>query len=114
MLLLSTPNVADWLGRIKFLLTGKLRYFDEAQYRYNHHISPLPDVQFRHLVTEIGLNIVQTTTTGSFFGPLKIACLSPVWLPFRLAFGSAAVGDVNLYALTPAPSRPSRAGDWTT
>lgn len=114
ILLLSTPNVSDWAGRVKFALTGTLRYFDESQYRFNHHVSPLPDVQFRHLAAEIGLRIIQSTTAGTFFGPLKMAFLLPIWFPFRLAFGSTAVGDVNLYTLTRDNPRQTRAEDWTT
>jgi hypothetical protein len=113
VLVLSTPNVSDWLGRIKFLLTGTLRYFDEGQYRFNHHISPLPDLQFRHLAAEVGLRIEQSTTAGTFMGPVKTTCLSPIWLPFRAAFGKSATGDVNLYLMTRSEPSVPRASDWT-
>ncbi|MDP9174621.1 MAG: class I SAM-dependent methyltransferase [Planctomycetota bacterium] len=113
LLLLTTPNVADWMGRIRFLLTGTLRYFDDAQYRFNHHVSPLPNVQLRHLLDEIGLRIITTKTAGTFFGPLKMALLAPFWLPFRLFAGDSVMGDVNLYALVRTEPKPSRAGDWT-
>ena len=112
--LLSTPNVSDWLGRIKFLLTGTLRYFDEGQYRFNHHISPLPDIQFRHLAAEMGLRIEESTTAGTFMGAVKNACLSPTWFPFRAVFGRSATGDVNLYLMTRSMASVPRAGDWTS
>jgi 2-polyprenyl-3-methyl-5-hydroxy-6-metoxy-1,4-benzoquinol methylase len=114
LLLLTTPNVADWMGRVRFFLTGTLRYFDDSQYRYNHHVSPLPEAQLRHLLTEVGLKIVAQKTAGTFFGPLKMACMAPIWLPFFLFAGNRAMGDVNLYALRRADPLTSRPEDWTT
>jgi 2-polyprenyl-3-methyl-5-hydroxy-6-metoxy-1,4-benzoquinol methylase len=113
VVLLTTPNVAEWMGRIRFLLTGTLRYFDDSQYDYNHHVSPLPAAQMRHLLTEVGLEIVASKTAGSFFGPVKMACMLPIWLPFRLFGGPSAMGDVNLYVLRRAVPKSSRASDWT-
>jgi SAM-dependent methyltransferase len=112
-LLLTTPNIAEWMGRLKFLLTGTLRYFDDGQYRYNHHVSPLPEVQLRNLVTEVGLEIVASRTAGNFNGVLKMACLAPVWVPFRVFGGARAMGDVNVYAMRRAEARSSRPEDWT-
>jgi len=113
LLLLTTPNIAEWMGRIRFLLTGTLRYFDDVQYQYNHHVSPLPEAQLRHLLSEVGLGIVAAKTVGSFFGPLKMACLFPLWLPFRLFAGPSVMGDVNLYVLRRVAPQSWRAGDWT-
>jgi SAM-dependent methyltransferase len=114
LLLLSTPNISEWIGRLKFLLTGTLRYFDEGQYRFNHHVSPVPDTQLRHMIAEIGLCVIDSTTAGTFLGPLKLACLSPIWLPMRIALGSHVMGDVNLYVLGKCDPHPSRAADWTS
>jgi 2-polyprenyl-3-methyl-5-hydroxy-6-metoxy-1,4-benzoquinol methylase len=113
-LLVTTPNIAEWMGRLKFLLTGTLRYFDEGQYRYNHHVSPLPEVQLRNLVAEVGLKIVASRTAGNFNGVLKMACLAPVWLPFRFLGGGNAMGDVNLYALRRTEPQSSRPEDWSS
>jgi 2-polyprenyl-3-methyl-5-hydroxy-6-metoxy-1,4-benzoquinol methylase len=112
-LLLTTPNIAEWMGRIRFLVTGTLRYFDDAQYRYNHHVSPLPEAQLRHLLAEIGLKIVAEKSAGQFFGPLKMACMTPIWLPFFLFGGKQTMGDVNLYALRRVEPLTSRPEDWT-
>jgi SAM-dependent methyltransferase len=112
-LVLTTPNVADWMGRMRFLLTGTLRYFDDAQYRFNHHVSPLPDVQLRHLFEEVGFRIVAKKTAGSFFGPVKMAVMSPIWIPFRLLGGEAAMGDVNLYAVVQSEPKTARPEDWS-
>jgi 2-polyprenyl-3-methyl-5-hydroxy-6-metoxy-1,4-benzoquinol methylase len=111
-LLLTTPNIAEWMGRLKFLLTGTLRYFDDGQYRYNHHVSPLPQVQLKNLVAEVGLKIVASKTAGNFNGALKMACLAPVWLPFKILSGHQAMGDVNLYALRRAQPQSSLPEDW--
>jgi hypothetical protein len=101
------------VGRIRFLLKGDLRYFDDAQYVFNHHVSPLPEVQLRHLMDEVGLKIVMRKSAGSFFGPVKMAALTPVWLGFKLFGGEGAMGDVNLYAAMRCEPKQSRAGDWT-
>jgi 2-polyprenyl-3-methyl-5-hydroxy-6-metoxy-1,4-benzoquinol methylase len=114
VLLLTTPNIAEWMGRIKFFLTGTLRYFDDAQYEYNHHVSPLPEAQMRHLLAEVGLSIIASRTAGNFFGPLKMVWMLPLWLPFRLFGGPSAMGDVNLYLLRRAAPKSSRASDWTS
>jgi 2-polyprenyl-3-methyl-5-hydroxy-6-metoxy-1,4-benzoquinol methylase len=113
LLLLTTPNIAEWMGRIRFLITGTLRYFDDGQYEYNHHVSPLPAAQMRHLLAEVGLDIVASKTAGTFFGPLKMACMLPLWLPFRVFAGRSAMGDVNLYMLRRIAPKTSRASDWT-
>jgi hypothetical protein len=68
----------------------------------------------RHLLAEVGLGIVASKTAGSFFGPLKMACMFPLWLPFRLFGGPATMGDVNLYVLRRVAPKSSRASDWTT
>lgn len=85
VVLVSTPNVAEWQSRLKFLLTGKLRYFDEKQYRYQRHISPiLPDL-VPAMLEEAGLRLVSMTTAGSFDGPLR-----------RLTFGSLTAAWASL------------------
>jgi len=113
VLLLSTPNVAEWMGRIRFLITGTLRYFDDVQYAYNHHVSPLPAAQLRHLLSEVGFDIIAGKTAGNFFGPLKMAVLLPLWLLFRIFAGPSALGDVNLCLLRKTPPKPPKTGDWT-
>jgi len=113
LLLLTTPNVADWMGRLRFLLTGTLRYFDESQYRFNHHVSPLPEVQLRNMFGEVGLRVIAKRSAGSFFGKAKMAVYWPIWFPFRLMGGDAVMGDVNLYLARRAEPSSSQPGDWT-
>ena len=98
-LIVSTPNVANLEGRLKFLLQGELRYFDEAQYHYNHHISPITDTQMRLLLTEIGFEIVEARRSGSFSGTLR-----------KVLFPG---GEVNLYLARKGTPRPHKPVDWS-
>jgi 2-polyprenyl-3-methyl-5-hydroxy-6-metoxy-1,4-benzoquinol methylase len=63
-LLLTTPNISNWVGRIKFLLWGELRWFDEAQYHRQRHISPLTDVYIWLMLNEIGFHLVDSSSAG--------------------------------------------------
>ena len=96
-LLLSTPNVANWTGRLRFLLKGEHRQFQEHDYRYQRHISPTTDVQMRLMLPEIGFRLVDSVVTGTFFGPLKRAMLSPVIGLARMAWGAMGDRDVRVY-----------------
>ena len=71
MLLLSTPNVAHWAGRRKFLLTGDLRMFEGGLYHRMRHISPVTETQMRLMLAEVGFAVVGSATAGEFRGPLK-------------------------------------------
>ncbi len=106
-LLLTTPNVAHWLGRARFLISGELRQFQRRDYDHQRHISPLTDVQLRLIFEEIGFDIVDWTTAGTFFGPLKRAAFAPVTLAARLALGALADGDVLIYLV----QKTARASD---
>ena len=96
-LLLTTPNVAHWLGRLRFLMSGELRQFQRHDYDYQRHISPITDVQMRLMFEEIGFDVVDSTTGGTFFGPAKKAMFVPVSLISRAMWGWRAEGDVAIY-----------------
>jgi len=98
-LLLSTPNVTNFEGRLKFLLQGELRYFDEAQYRYNHHITPITDTQMRLLLVEVGFQIIESIQSGSFSGALR-----------RIFFPG---GEVNLYLGRKSAPQTNVPIDWS-
>jgi 2-polyprenyl-3-methyl-5-hydroxy-6-metoxy-1,4-benzoquinol methylase len=92
-LVLTTPNVGFWEGRIKFLLSGELWGFGESAYRGIRHISPLTIHQLRLMLQEIGFEVVATETAGSFATPLRWVLLSPLWIPISLVGGSKAFGE---------------------
>ena len=96
-LLLTTPNVSNWIGRVKFLLSGELRWFEEAQYHKMRHISPITDVQMRLMLNEVGLPLVDSTSAGDFFGPLRRLATTPISLLFWVIFGRNTRGDINIY-----------------
>lgn len=99
-LLLTTPNVANWVGRLRFLVVGELRWFDRRLTRTLHHVSPIPDPQMRLMLEELGFDLVATTSAGSFFGPLATLVTAPISLPFLLLAGRRAWGDCNVYLAT--------------
>jgi SAM-dependent methyltransferase len=96
-LLLSTPNIANWTGRLRFLLKGEHRQFQEHDYRYQRHISPTTDVQMKLMLQEAGFRLVDSVVAGTFFGPLKRAVLSPVIGLARLAWGPVGDRDVRIF-----------------
>ena len=97
LLLVTTPNVANWVGRIRFLLFGELRWFDETMRRQAHHVSPLTDSQMRALLAEAGFDVIATTSAGNFAGPLLTLLTAPLSLPFLALLGRRGWGDCNIY-----------------
>ena len=113
LLVLSTPNVGDLRGRMKFLLRGELRYFDEGQYRYNHHVSPITDTMMRLMLAEVGYEIVEQRTVGSFAGPIGRRASKALSAMLRPLLGRRLDGEVNLYlARQCEPAKDIRPGDW--
>ena len=96
-LALSTPNIAHWVGRLRFATSGELRYFRERDYHHQRHISPIADGHMRLMLKEIGFDLIEQTTAGSFWGPLKRAAAAPAELLARGLFGSIITGDVCIY-----------------
>jgi hypothetical protein len=94
LLVVSTPNIGFWEGRLKFLLTGTIWGFSEKHYRGMRHISPLSIVQLRLMMQEIGLNVISVSSVGSFATPARWALLLPIWAPMRLFFGPFTLGEV--------------------
>jgi SAM-dependent methyltransferase len=96
-LLVSTPNIAHWVGRVRFVLRGEHRYFKESDYHQQRHISPISDLHMRLMLREIGFELVERTTAGSFYGPLKRAAFLPVNWVSRKILGPLCDGDVCIY-----------------
>jgi SAM-dependent methyltransferase len=112
-LVISTPNIAHWMGRLWFLMRGELRYFKESDYHHQRHISPINHTHMRLTLREIGFDIVDSGTAGSFYGPLKRIVTAPVAGLFRLARGPVA-GDTIIYLARktrPDNTSPGRSSD---
>lgn len=95
--LLTTPNVSNWIGRVRFLLFGELRWFDERRCRRLNHISPITDAQMRNMLRECGFELVASDSRGSFTGPLGAVLTAPISLPFLVFAGRRGWGDCNVY-----------------
>jgi 2-polyprenyl-3-methyl-5-hydroxy-6-metoxy-1,4-benzoquinol methylase len=112
-LVVTTPNIAHWMGRIWFLLGGELRYFKENDYHHQRHISPINHTHMRLTLREVGFEIVDSGTAGSFYGPLKRLVTAPVSGLFRLAQGPVT-GDTIIYLArktNPDRTSPGRNSD---
>ena len=109
-LLLTTPNVASWLGRLRFLLSGELRQFQRHDYDYQRHISPTTQVQMRLMFEEVGFELVAMRTAGTFFGPAKRAVVWPIAALARVMWGRLADGDVVIYLARKTQPRGHSAG----
>lgn len=95
--LLTTPNVSNWVGRVRFLLFGELRWFDDRCSRRLNHISPITDAQMRNMLRECGFELVARGAGGSFTGPLSALLTAPVSIPFLLIAGRRGWYDCNIY-----------------
>lgn len=97
LLLLSTPNIQHWVGRLQFLCRGRFRYFKPSDYTHQRHISPISDLSLAIMLDEAGFEIVARRSAGSFWGPLKCILAWPGSLMARLLWGRRALGDSNVY-----------------
>jgi len=96
-LLVTTPNISHWVGRLWFLIRGELRYFKKADYENCRHISAINDTHMRLILREIGFEVIDFQTAGSFYGPLKRAIAAPLSAAFRVACGPLSAGDTVIY-----------------
>jgi SAM-dependent methyltransferase len=69
-LILTTPNVGSWWGRLWFFLTGELWSFGQESLDDPGHISPLPAAIMKRLLKENGFECLSVTPGG---------CLPVVW-----------------------------------
>lgn len=101
LLLLTTPNVSNWIGRLRFLVFGELRWFDAVRATALNHISPLTDAQMRLALSSAGFEVVVADSVGSFTSPVAAVLTAPLSLPFVAFRGRRAWGDINLYVARP-------------
>lgn len=93
LVILTTPNVAFFEGRIKFMLRGELWGFGANNYLGQRHISPITREQVPIILRECGFELIEMFTAGSFATPLRRVVTAPLWAPMRLAFGSSTLGE---------------------
>lgn len=93
LIVISTPNVGFFEGRIKFLLEGELWGFGANNYQGVRHISPITREQFPLLLEETGFTQLDFHTAASFATPLRKAITLPLWAAMRLAFGPHVLGE---------------------
>lgn len=113
LFLVTTPNIGHWAGRIRFLLSGEMRYFRAGDYHGQRHISPISHLHMQLLLEEIGFELLASRTVGGFFGPAKVVLTAPVSFAMRLLMGPRVYGDASIYlarkkdASTDSPGRSS-------
>lgn len=113
IVIVTTPNIADWVGRLKLLMTGELRFFDEGNYRFNHHISPITHTQMRLMLTEVGFELLETAHVGRLYQGGRGRVLRLIDAGVQCLCGTSMARDVNLYCARRAPvSTDARPIDW--
>lgn len=93
IIILTTPNIAFFEGRIKFALYGELWGFGRNNYVGQRHISPVTREQAPLLLRECGFDTLEVFTAGSFATPLRRVVTAPLWAPMRLLLGPSVLGE---------------------
>jgi SAM-dependent methyltransferase len=93
IVIVSTPNIAFFEGRIKFLLKGELFGFGGKNYQIQRHITPISREQFPLLFEECGLEEISFSTAASFASPLRKVATFPIWATMRALFGPLVLGE---------------------
>lgn len=96
LVVISTPNIAFFEGRIKFLLTGELWGFGGGNYRVQRHITPISREQFPLLLEECGFDHLDFHTAGSFATTTRKLLTAPIWAAMRLTMGRHVVGETAI------------------
>jgi SAM-dependent methyltransferase len=93
VVVVTTPNIGFFEGRIKFLLTGELWGFGGKNYLSMRHISPISIEQFPLMLEESGFDALELFTAASTSTSLRQLITSPIWLPMRLMLGPFVLGE---------------------
>ncbi|MEJ2228946.1 MAG: class I SAM-dependent methyltransferase [Alphaproteobacteria bacterium] len=93
VIVISTPNIAFFEGRIKFFLKGELWGFGANNYNENRHISPISREQTPLMLQECGFDLLEMFTTATFATPLRKVLTLPLWAPMRALFGPSILGE---------------------
>lgn len=93
LLALSVPNIAFWIGRVKFALRGEHWGYGERYYREARHISPTTVEELSCLLREVGYEVLEVATAGSFSGPLRKLVHAPIEAVLSLLLGPTIRGE---------------------
>lgn len=93
VVIISTPNIGFFEGRIKFLLKGELWGFGANNYIVQRHISPISMEQFPLLLQETGFSTEELFTAASFATFLRKVITSVLWFPMKMMFGPFVLGE---------------------
>ncbi len=96
-LLITVPNIANWRGRIKFMLYGEHWGFGRKHHINARHISPTTFEEITTTFEELGFRLVADTTAGDFDGPVKKAVNFPLRAALRVIGGRRCEGDCAIY-----------------
>lgn len=94
---ISLPNVASWQGRLKFLLKGELWGFGQKNYILQRHISPITSEQMAMMMKEIGFDLVEYGSAGSFSTTLMNVLSFPIRAAFKAASGLSPEGECAIF-----------------
>jgi hypothetical protein len=99
IILLTTPNIECVSGRLRFLLRGTFRMFDEDE-RFNEptHISPIQTYMFAKMVRDVGLNLVfHGTNESSQISRPVTRLIRSIVTPF---LSGTKGGDIHIFVLS--------------
>ena len=100
VVVVSTPNIEFFEGRIKFALTGELWGFSARSYRSQRHISAIPASHVPMMLDEAGFACSAIITAASFASPMRRVLTAPVWMPMRVLCGRQVLGETLLFVGT--------------
>jgi SAM-dependent methyltransferase len=88
IILITTPNTASWLSRVKFLFTGRFHQFDNRDLAYGH-INPILPWQLNLILSESNAENIEIISAGT--------------LPAIYISGSVKILIMNILALVMRP-----------
>lgn len=92
-IVITTPNIGFFEGRIKFFLKGELWGFGGSNYRSQRHISPVSIEQLPLVLEEAGFEALEIFTAASFATTTRKILTSVFWVPMRLLLGKFVLGE---------------------
>ena len=65
MIIITTPNILNWKARIYYILKGIIWGFNEENYKFNGHLTPVTGYDFQRICNEVNLKIFRMTYNNS-------------------------------------------------